>query len=200
MLSVEMDLCVSSKPRLKRWTRAECEHLPDSLDRHHLELVEGELIDKMGKKRPHISSLVLLQGWLVGVFGLLRVNPEASIDVAPEDNPTSEPEPDIIVTKQDLEYYIDKGKPGPGDLQLVIEIADSTLRLDLTAKASLYARARIADYWVLDVTRRRMIVHRDPEGERYRSVVSYGLEDHVAPLAAPTAFLRIGDAFVRGGR
>jgi hypothetical protein len=52
-----------------------------------LELVEGELISKIGKKRPHVNSLTLLYGWLVSVFGSRFVNQEAPIDVAPEDNP-----------------------------------------------------------------------------------------------------------------
>lgn len=200
MLSAGVDLCAPPERSLKRWTRAECEHMPEPLNQRHLELVEGELIDKMGKNWPHVSSLVVLLTWLGGVLGPRLVIPEASIDVAPEDNPTSEPEPDLIVTKQDLEYYIDRGRPGPDDLQLVIEIADSSLRLDLTTKADLYARAGIVDYWVLDIAARRLIVHRDPQEGRYRSVTIYGAEDSVAPLAAPSAFLRIGDAFVGGRR
>jgi hypothetical protein len=199
MLSVEMDLCVSSEPRRKRWTRAECEQLSEVFDQRRLELIEGELIDKMGKKRPHSNSTSLLFGWLIGVFGFLRVQQETPIDMAFDDNPTSEPQPDLIVLNQELTEFTEEN-PGPQDVLLVVEVAHSPIRLDLKRKAVLYARARIADYWVLDVARRRMIVHRDPQGERYRSVAVYGPEDSVAPLAAPTAFLRIGDAFVRGGR
>ena len=62
--------------------------------REHLELVHGELISKIGKKRPHVNALVAVQAWLVRTFGEQFVNPEAPIDVAPEDNPTNEPEPD----------------------------------------------------------------------------------------------------------
>ena len=82
-------------PPRKRWTRAQCATLEASglLDQESLELVEGELISKMGKKRPHVNSFTLLQGWLVQVFGLRLVNAEAPIDVAPEDNPTNEPIP-----------------------------------------------------------------------------------------------------------
>lgn len=194
-----IDLCAPSELARKRWTRAECEQLSEVFDQRHLELVEGELIDKRGKKRPHTNSQTLLYGWLIGVFGIGLVNSGAPIDVAPEDNPTNEPVPDMIVLKRDTSCYME-GNPRPEDLQLVIEVADSSLSLDLTAKAALYGRARIADYWVLDIAGRSMIVHRDPGEGLYRSVASYGLEDHVAPLAAPTAFLRIGDAFVGGRR
>jgi hypothetical protein len=58
-------------------------------DQQHLELVDGELIDKRGKNRPHVNVAALLIGWLIQVFGARRVNFEAPIDVAPEDNPTN---------------------------------------------------------------------------------------------------------------
>jgi Uma2 family endonuclease len=183
-------------PPRKRWTRSEFDALSSSgvLDDQRLELVEGELINKMGKKRPHVNSVVLLERWLEGVFGELFVNTAAPIDVAPEDNPTSEPEPDLIVLKRDLSHFRQEN-PRPEDLHLVIEVADATLGFDLTTKAALYARAGIADYWVLDVAARRMIVHRDPRGEQYVSIAAYACEERVAPLAAPASELRIGDAF-----
>jgi len=85
--------------------------------------------------------------------------------------------------------------PGPEDLRLVIEVADTTLGFDLTTKAALYARAGIVEYWVLDMAGRRMIVHREPQGARYASVAAYSSEESVAPLAAPESSLRIRDAF-----
>jgi Uma2 family endonuclease len=190
------DLPAPVNPPRKLWTRSDFDELYATgwLDRHRVELVEGELIDKMGKKRPHVNSLTLLQGWLQAVFGVLRVNPEAPIDVAPEDNPTNEPEPDLIVLKRDLSHFT-QGNPRPEDLHLVIEVADSTLGFDLTTKAALYARAGVPEYWVLDVTGRRLIVHRDPRAGRYVSVAAYAEEESVAPLAAPESFLRVRDAF-----
>jgi Uma2 family endonuclease len=165
-----------------------------AFDGQHLELIEGELIDKMGKNRPHVNSVTLLAEWLRGVFGARMVNQEATIDVSPEDNPTNEPEPDIIVLTRDLSHF-KKENPRPQDLQLVVEVADSTLGSDLTTKAELYARAGIPEYWVLDVVARRMIVHRDPQGGRYTYVAAYSSEESVAPLAAPGSKLRIADAF-----
>jgi hypothetical protein len=81
----------------KPWTRAACSTLEASgvWDQQRLELVHGELISKLGKKRPHVNALVAVQAWLVRTFGIQFVNPAAPIDVAPEDNPMSEPEPDL---------------------------------------------------------------------------------------------------------
>ena len=126
------------------------------------------------------------------VFGERHVCPEAPIDVAPEDNPTNEPEPDIIVLGRDLALF-SAGRPRPQDLLLVVEVADTTLGFDLTTKAALYARAGILEYWVLDISGRRMIVHRDPQGGRYVSVAAYSSEESVAPLAAPNSPLQISD-------
>lgn len=188
------DLPAQLDPPRKLWTRSEYDELSGLLNGQRLELIEGELIDKMGKKRPHVISLTLLLGWLQEVFGAGRVNPEAPIDVAPEDNPSNEPEPDLIVLRQDQSLFR-KENPRPQDLQLVVEVADSTLGFDLTTKAALYARAAIVEYWVLDVAGRRLIVHRDPQAGRYVSVAAYGEEESVAPLAAPESLLRIRDAF-----
>jgi len=196
MPTIVMDLPAQWDPPRKFWTRAEYEELSSSLlDGQRLELVKGELIDKMGKKPPHRNSVALLLEWLFSVFGPLLVLQEAPIDVAPEDNPSSEPEPDLIVLKQDLSHFTSRN-PRPNDLHLAIEVADSTLGFDLRTKAALYARAGIVEYWVLDIGGRRMIVHRDPQGERYASVAAYGADESVAPLAAPDSLLRVGDAFL----
>jgi Uma2 family endonuclease len=181
----------------KRWTREEYHALEycDVLQYQRLELVEGELISKMGKKRPHVTSLTQMQKLLVAIFGFEFVNPEAPIDVSPEDNPTNEPEPDLIVLAGDP-AQLASANPRPRDLRLVVEIADTTLSFDLKTKAALYARAGVLDYWVLDVVGRRMIVHRDPRNGRYHSVVAYSIDESVAPLAAPDSPIRIQDAFL----
>jgi Uma2 family endonuclease len=179
----------------KKWTRAECEALASCglWDQQKLELITGELITKMGKKRPHSNVFALLNVWLVGVFGSL-VNPETPIDVAPEDNPTNEPEPDFIVLNRPLSQF-QAGNPKPEDLALVVEVADSTLRFDLSIKAALYARAEIREYWVADVAGRRMIVHREPAGGIYRSVTAYSEEESLSPLARPEAMLTVREIF-----
>ena len=195
MPTAVIDLPLALDPPRKRWTRAEYEELSSGLlEGQRLELIDGELINKMGKKRPHVIGMIFLRNWLTEVFGARRVQTEAPIEVAPQDNPTNEPEPDITVLKRDLADF-PKQNPGPQDLHLVVEVADTTLGFDLRTKAALYARAGIADYWVLDVVGRRMIVHREPQAGRYVSVAAYGYEESVSPLAAPAASFRVRDAF-----
>jgi Uma2 family endonuclease len=186
-------------PPRKRWTRAECERAESAgiFHQQRLELIEGELIDKMGKNRPHVGTATLLMSWLIRVFGDRFVNTEAPIDVAPEDNPTNEPVPDMVVL--DRKYVESAGywsrNPQPRDLALVVEIADTSLAFDLTVKAPLYARAGVAEYWVLDIVGRRLLVHRQPEGGQYAAVTSYNQDESVTSLAAPDSSLAIRSLF-----
>ena len=180
----------------KRWTRQEFAAVEEAglLAGQRLELIEGDLITKMPKNRRHTNGLIFLQAWLIQTFGLEFINPETSIDVAPEENPTSEPEPDLIVLQRPSWEYAD-ANPSPSDIRLVVEVADSTLSFDLRNKATLYARAGIAEYWVLDVAMRRLIVHREPGAGHYAAVAAYSESESVAPLAAPTMMFRVADAF-----
>jgi Uma2 family endonuclease len=178
-------------PPRKRWTREQCASLEATglFERERLELVDGELISKMGKNRPHVNTLMLMLEWLQDVFGKRFVNSEAPIDVSPQDNPTNEPEPDLIVLNREYTSFR-SGNPQPQDLSLIVEIADSTLTFDLTTKAALYARAGIVEYWVLDVAGRRLIVHRGPLSGKYGTVTEYSENEPISPLAAPTAEFR----------
>ena len=187
-------------PPRKRWTRSECESLEAAglLNTQRLERIEGELIDKMSKKRPHANAQSELHIWLGQIFGVRRIQSEVSMDLRPEDNPTNEPVPDLVVLARPLHEYR-SANPGPADLLLVVEVADSTLRFDRSVKARLYARAGIVEYWVYDVNGQRLIVHREPRDGEYRSIQAYGKDESVAPLAAPDSPCRIADLLPPSG-
>jgi Uma2 family endonuclease len=183
-------------PPRKRWTREQCATLEASglFEKERLELVDGELISKMGKNRPHVNTFRLMLVWLQKTFGDRFVDAEAPIDVNPGDNPSNEPEPDLIVLNRECATFI-SANPQPSDIHLVVEIADSTLTFDLTVKAALYARAGIVEYWVLDVAGRRLFSHRHPVSGCYTSVTIYSEHEPVAPLAAPECGFRPAQAF-----
>ncbi|MFN0166673.1 MAG: Uma2 family endonuclease [Bryobacteraceae bacterium] len=180
------------EPLRKQWTRTEVEFL-ESSGRFpgHYELVEGELLSKMGKKRPHVIAAGTVLRCLLAVFGD-RVEFEAPIDVAAEDLPSSEPEPDLIVLSESR-LLIREGNPRPEEVVLVVEIADTTLAFDRVVKAALYGRARIPEYWILDLNGLRLLVHRHPSQEGYGTISAYGPDEQVSPLAAPSAPIRVGD-------
>ena len=181
----------------KRWTRKECELL-DAMgvwNGQRLELIDGELIDKrMPKNPPHILAVILLHEWLAAIFGFLRVRKEDPIDVATADNATSEPEPDLVVLRESARHF-PNANPSPQDVELIVEVSESTLFFDLNKKAPIYARAGIPEYWVLDINLRRLIVHREPLDGKYHSVKIYHQDERVSPLAAPGSEFRVAQAF-----
>jgi Uma2 family endonuclease len=175
------------------WTRTECNTLLATgvwEAGTHLELIEGELIDKMGKNQPHSFSVSRIVRWLNQVFEW--VYPESSINVSPQDNPTSEPQPDAVVLKPPFRGFRPE-QPKPNELALVVEVSDTTLQFDLGVKARLYARAGIEDYWVIDLKGRCLIVHRKPVDGEYQSVEAYGEAESVTPLSAPGHSLLVRD-------
>jgi len=177
----------------KLWTREDCVALEKAglVEAERYELIEGELILKLGKKSPHMHAVMLLVEWLRVVYGSRLVAQEVTMDVRPEDNPTNEPEPDAIVLNRS--FIEIPGPVRPEHLRLVAEISSSSLAFDLTTKARLYAQSGIVEYWVLDIAGRRLIVHREPVDGRYRSVVVFSEEERVATLAAPERDVRVGD-------
>ena len=193
-LTIAPDPPAPPSPPRKRWTRAEIAAVEATgvWDQQELELIDGELISKMPKNRAHVVLLTRIAYWLMDVFGRDQVNQEAPIDVSADDNPTNEPEPDVIVLRRPASAF-QLLQPQASDLALVVEVSDSTLQFDTTVKSRLYARAGIADYWVLDVNDRRLIVHRDPGPDGYRSVIAYSASEKVSPLASPHSELLVGD-------
>lgn len=185
-------------PRRKRWTREECARLSTLFDLERYELIEGELIEKMGKNHPHVFGLMLLVEWLRTIFPPRNVAQQISIDLRPEDNPTSEPEPDAVVLRCSLGELTPR--PRPADILLVVEVSDTTHAVDLGAKRDLYARAGLPEYWVLDLPGRRIVAHREPVEGVYRSVAVYGEREPLAPLAAPSAAFSLALATSVEGR
>ncbi len=108
-----------------------------------------------------------------------------------------EPEPDIVIVKGHRRDY---RKEHPNTVELVVEVASTSLDYDRVIKASLYAAAGIPEYWVLDLKDRRLEVSRDPIpmpdqpfGYGYRSLTIYLPDDEVSPLAKPKAKIKIAD-------
>ena len=180
-------------PNRIRWTRAQCDAIREAgVLTGRYELIDGEIISKMGQKPPHAAVVGLVFQWLVAVFGARFVRVQATIDVAQADPTYNEPEPDVAVTQHSVDAYFAR-HPGPADLELVVEVSDTTLRFDRTTKAALYSRAGIREYWVLDLAGRALYVHRGPGADGYTGIVHYSVEEAVSPLARPEASVRVSD-------
>lgn len=173
------------------WTREDCQRLAGmGLLPARWELVQGEIVSKMGTNLPHSMAAQRILAWLMAVFPSSWILPTCSIDVASEDNPTSEPEPDIVLLHRPAGEL--GRNPVPADIALLVEVSDSTLGHDLGPKASLYARAGIADYWVVDIQGGRVYQHRAPEAGRYATIEVYEGDAVLTPLARPDAAVAAG--------
>lgn len=169
------------------WTRADCAKLEAAgvLTRRY-ELLEGDIVYKMPQKTAHRVCVSRAATWLAGLFGADRVQSQAAIDVRPEDNPTSEPEPDVILLHRPRTDR-DPDNPQPRDIALCIEVSDSTFAYDRVTKAGLYARAEIAEYWVIGIPDRTLHVYRNPQNGAYTTHTTHRDSDTVTPLATQPA-------------
>jgi Uma2 family endonuclease len=176
--------------RRKRFTRNEVDRMQELgiFDRQRCELIDGELIDKAGQHPPHAQSIRNLVSALVGLFAPDRLLIQAPIEVRPGDSEWSLPEPDIAVLAEARGEYR-KRHPRGDELLLIVEVADTSLRQDLTTKRDLYARASVSEYWVLDLQSRRLVVHRDPADGEYRETAILN-EDDLASCSAQTIAVR----------
>ena len=104
----------------------------------------------------------------------------------------SELQPDVTLLRPRADFYA-SGHPGADDVLLLIEVADSTLRLDRRVKIPLYARAGIAEAWLLDLTAQRIDVCRDPNGGRYLDIARFERGASLTPLAFPDLALAVDD-------
>jgi len=165
-----------------RWTQGAVRRLAESglIDLENYELLEGELIHKV-KNRPHFAALRRVLAYLRTVFGDEFLQHEMPIQLTetPTDDDETLPEPDAAVLTIPSDSL--DTPPLPSQVRLVVEIADSTRTRDLGDKATLYAQAGIAEYWVLDIPRRRLHVHQHPTEESWREVRQLTAEDTVSP-------------------
>lgn len=182
-------------PKRIRWT---CDAFHDVCDAGVFEgrnviLVEGEILEMPAPNPPHDTALGLADYKLKQFFGpafWVRVQMGIVFGLR------TDPVPDIaVVTGSPRDYTTH-----PRTAVLIVEVSDSSLSYDRTEKASLYAAAGIADYWVVDVVGRKVEVFRSPRpdvsqpsGAGYASVTAFGLGDVLVPLAGSGANVPVAE-------
>lgn len=182
-------------PRPKVWTVSEFNQLGDLgvFEGQRAMLIDGVIIEEGPMNPPHRIALELATEAIRIAFGSgWRVCVQMPLHLGQ----TSDPEPDIALIPGSSRGAI----AHPTTASLVIEVSDTSLRYDTTDKMSLYAAGGIADYWVLDVVGRQLIVHRDPQPDSaqhfrfgYASITAFGPTDSVAALAQLTAVVRVAE-------
>lgn len=156
----------------------------------HVQLIEGEILQMTPQYPPHAAAITLVARALARLFedtAVVRVQLPLALSDA------SEPEPDVAVVLGDIRDRVDSH---PATAALVVEVADSSLVFDRRRKAAVYARAGIADYWLVNLIDRVIEIYRQPEaGEDagYREARVVGVEGLVSPLARPDARIAVRD-------
>jgi Uma2 family endonuclease len=112
------------------------------------------------------------------IFGVWRVRAQGPIEVAGPDRQYNFPEPDLAIVR-DADFIPGERHPRGDELLLVVEVADTTLRGDLTVKRDLYARAGVPEYWVLSLKTRKLMVHRELAGDCYLNIVTLDVHESV---------------------
>jgi Uma2 family endonuclease len=141
-----------------------------------VELLGGWLVVKMTKNPPHTIATGLLHDELIRIvpvgWFVANQDPLSATD--------SEPEPDLMIVRGRRRDYPD-GPPGPRDVALVVEVADSTLAEDRLTKKRTYAAAGIATYWIVNLIARQVEVHTAPTVEvpGYAHRETYGADAEV---------------------
>src|SRR5712692_3578096 len=187
----------TERPVLRRWTRQEYGRLIDYgfLDEDDpIELLDGLLLVKEPQASPHRTAVLLAAKAVERAFGegwFVQTQSPIILD------DRSEPEPDVCVVRGSPRDYVDSHPTRPA---LIVEVTQAGLRIARGRKAAAYARARIADYWIVNLIDRVLEVHRQPmrpgPARRhwgYAAIETLGADATLAPLAAPSAGIRVVD-------
>lgn len=155
-----------------------------------VELLEGEIFIMAPMDQSHAVPIQQLTRQLNRALSEeYAVRPQ--MPIAPDDE--NEPEPDLAV----LPASDASREETPTRALLAIEVANTSLRDDLERKARIYARAGIPEYWVVDVKKKELVVHKSPHGERYRSVRHLSELSAVKSSAIPGLVLDLRNIFVK---
>jgi len=157
-----------------------------------VELIEGEIIEMVPIGGPHarvvdrmtaIFAEALNQRAFVRVQNPIRLSQD------------SEPQPDVVLVRPNFYSQNERPHPGPQDVFLVIEVADTTASYDRKVKGPLYAVSGICEYWLVDLRKGSVDVCRRPGPEGYGEIVELGRDDQLNVQAFPDIVLKANDLF-----
>jgi Uma2 family endonuclease len=157
--------------------------------RNRVELIEGEIVPKPVIGPRHSANVDRANRALtttVGTSAIVRVQGAVRLDLF------NEPEPDIVLLRPRPDFYA-SGHPGPGDILFIVEVAQSSIDYDRDIKARIYATARLAEYWLVDLNEDVVYVYSEPSNGVYRAVVSYRREQSISPRLLPACVVSAFD-------
>ena len=156
-----------------------------------VELLDGDIVTMTPPGPDHNAPTGILNRLLVlGVGSRAVVLPGPTLRLSKR----SAPEPDFALLRPDSRNYRDRYAE-PGDVLLLVEISDSSLRRDRELKLPLYAEAGIPEYWIVDVQGEVVEIYTDPSGSGYASVQRRRRGESLSPVAFPDLRIPIDEIF-----
>jgi Uma2 family endonuclease len=159
-----------------------------------IELIEGEIVEMAPIGSNHASNVDRLTHLFferVGRGAIIRVQSPIHL------GEYSEPQPDITLLRPRPDFYA-SAHPGPQDVLLVAEVAETSIAYDREVKSPIYARAGIREYWIVDLAGESVEVYRDPSPDGYRLIRLLKHGDRIAPEAFPDVEIAIDDVLLSG--
>jgi len=180
----------------RRWTLTEYQNLAKAgfLDGLRTILIDGEILVVPNPGTHHDTALSLIFAFLQPLCPTghyLRNQQSFNVGTA------NDPAPDLALVPGVIRDYTNQA---PTIALIIVEVADTSLALDTTTKAELYATAGVPEYWVIDLEHRQLIVFRDPQplpkglgATAYKTHLTFAPTDRVTPLSAPQASILVSE-------
>jgi Uma2 family endonuclease len=183
------------EPKARRWTREEFYWMAEAglFNGQRAELIEGEIMVLSPQNWPHASTVdQVAEALRLALPAGFWVRAQLPLSLGT----SSDPEPDVSVVPGRRSDY----SGHPTGAVLIVEVSDTSLDYDRRRKASLYARAGVRDYWIVNLVDHQIEVYRDPApdgsqpyGHGYASAATLTPPAAVSPLAAPAVSLPVAD-------
>jgi hypothetical protein len=154
-----------------------------------VELIDGEILAMSPIGTRHSATVdraTKVFAGRVGERAIVRIQGATRLDLY------TEAQPDVLLLRPRADFYV-SAHPGPSDVLLVVEVADSSLAYDRDVKAHVYARSGVAEYWLIDVNEGGLIRHTAPDGGTYRAVEHLDSRARISPALLPDLVIEIAD-------
>ncbi|MCS7013556.1 MAG: Uma2 family endonuclease [Chloroherpetonaceae bacterium] len=152
-----------------------------------LELIDGEIVKKMSPiGTPHLWCVIRLNR-------LFNAKLATRAIVSPQNplvlNDYNEPEPDIVL----LPLREGVERPTAREALLVVEVSDTTIKLDRKVKVPLYAAFGIVEVWLVDLVANRIEAYREPKDGTYHQVLMFDETERLSPLKFPDVSFSVAE-------
>jgi Uma2 family endonuclease len=158
-------------------------------DSDRVELINGEIIEMTPIGSVHAGYVNRLNNLLSSSLGNRAI---VSVQNPVQIDDRSEPEPDISVLKYRSDFYT-QAHPGPEDILLIVEAADTSLDYDREIKIPLYAHVLIPEVRIVNLNKNILEIYRKPDGSLYQEVLSLQKGETINVLQFPDKSFYVND-------